>query len=106
MSNHIPDKELSQLAKLVGEALAKRWMQILSKRRAAKTRSCRQQATGDKKPKNSVTLYPPAAVRPPFTQHQSRYQPGTLIRGSRVVGDPFSAIARRFKHRSCVMQRI
>ena len=50
MSEQLPDKRFEQLAKLIGDVLAKRWMQILAKRQATTKRSGRQHATRGKKP--------------------------------------------------------
>jgi hypothetical protein len=50
MSKQLPNIEFERLAQLVGEVLAKRWLQILSKRRATTAQACQPQANRQRKP--------------------------------------------------------
>ena len=53
MNEQLPDKRLEQLAKLVGDVLAKRWMQILNNRQAGARRHGRHSSKVHRKPNNS-----------------------------------------------------
>jgi len=53
MNEQRPDKRFEKLAKLVGDALARRWMQILAKRQAAIGKSLRRPSKGDRRTDNS-----------------------------------------------------